>query len=57
MDKRMLAQGEKNTIDGKKWYMIQAIRATNQAIGRILRHKDDFGSVFLVDERFKEKEI
>jgi hypothetical protein len=28
------------------------MRATNQAIGRVIRHKDDFGAVILADERF-----
>ena len=28
------------------------MRAVNQAIGRVIRHKDDFGAVLLADERF-----
>ncbi|KAI6223732.1 Fanconi anemia group J protein [Aphelenchoides fujianensis] len=34
------------------WYKIEAIRAVNQAMGRIIRHKDDFGIVVLADSRF-----
>uniref|UniRef100_A0AC35U9E5 Helicase ATP-binding domain-containing protein n=1 Tax=Rhabditophanes sp. KR3021 TaxID=114890 RepID=A0AC35U9E5_9BILA len=40
------------TIAPTEWYKLEGIRAINQAIGRIIRHKDDFGSVFLLDQRF-----
>ncbi|KAJ1548231.1 hypothetical protein HK096_009100 [Nowakowskiella sp. JEL0078] len=39
-------------ISGNDWYMQQAIRAVNQAIGRVIRHKNDFGAILLCDERF-----
>lgn len=34
------------------WYQMEAFRAVNQAIGRVLRHKDDFGTVVLMDTRY-----
>ena len=37
---------------GKAWYDQQAFRALNQAVGRAIRHRNDFGAVFLLDERF-----
>merc|ERR1719171_3204622 len=37
---------------GRQWYSCQAIRAVNQALGRVIRHKDDFGAVLLCDERY-----
>jgi len=37
---------------GEQWYSQTAMRATNQALGRVIRHKDDFGAVILADERF-----
>lgn len=37
---------------GKDWYNLDAIRAVNQAIGRVIRHKDDYGAILLCDLRF-----
>ncbi|XP_076761433.1 Fanconi anemia group J protein homolog [Xylocopa sonorina] len=42
----------KNLLTGTDWYNIQAFRALNQALGRCLRHANDWGAVLLVDERF-----
>jgi regulator of telomere elongation helicase 1 len=41
----------KSTLTADEWYRIEAIRAVNQALGRIIRHKDDFGMVVLADSR------
>jgi Rad3-related DNA helicase len=41
-------------IKGKEWYTQQATRAVNQAIGRVIRHKDDYGAIILLDERFSK---
>jgi regulator of telomere elongation helicase 1 len=30
----------------------QALRAVNQAMGRVIRHRWDYGAVLLADERF-----
>lgn len=38
-------------LSGREWYNQTAVRAVNQAVGRIIRHKKDWGSVFLLDER------
>ncbi|KAF3696430.1 Regulator of telomere elongation helicase 1 [Channa argus] len=40
-------------LTGQEWYKQQAFRAVNQAIGRVIRHKEDFGAIFLCDQRFK----
>ena len=45
------------TKSGKIWYNLQAYRAVNQAIGRVIRHRNDFGGIFLCDERFAQNSI
>uniref|UniRef100_A0A8C7HEY0 Regulator of telomere elongation helicase 1 n=1 Tax=Oncorhynchus kisutch TaxID=8019 RepID=A0A8C7HEY0_ONCKI len=40
-------------LSGQNWYRQQASRAVNQAIGRVIRHRDDYGAIFLCDHRFK----
>lgn len=40
-------------MPGGEWYACQAFRALNQALGRCIRHKDDWGSIILIDSRLK----
>uniref|UniRef100_A0A3Q3XKX5 DNA 5'-3' helicase n=1 Tax=Mola mola TaxID=94237 RepID=A0A3Q3XKX5_MOLML len=40
-------------LPGNRWYEIQAYRALNQALGRCIRHKNDWGALILVDDRYK----
>ncbi|KAG5319462.1 FANCJ protein, partial [Pseudoatta argentina] len=40
-------------LTGSEWYTVNAFRALNQAIGRCVRHKNDWGAVLLVDKRFE----
>ncbi|XP_031429465.1 Fanconi anemia group J protein isoform X2 [Clupea harengus] len=40
-------------LTGSRWYEIQAYRALNQALGRCIRHKNDWGALILVDDRFR----
>ncbi|KAJ8044233.1 Fanconi anemia group J protein [Holothuria leucospilota] len=44
---------ERGLLSGNEWYEIQAYRALNQALGRCLRHRNDWGALILVDERFR----
>ncbi|XP_060205661.1 regulator of telomere elongation helicase 1 homolog isoform X2 [Lycium barbarum] len=39
-------------LTGEDWYTQQATRAVNQAVGRVIRHKHDFGAIIFCDERF-----
>ena len=42
-------------LSGEQWYMQQASRAVNQAMGRVIRHRYDYGAIILCDERFKAR--
>ena len=39
-------------LTGNAWYSQQATRAVNQAVGRVIRHRMDYGAIILCDERF-----
>ena len=39
-------------LPGRDWYEIQAFRALNQALGRCIRHKMDWGAILMVDDRY-----
>ncbi|GAB2300458.1 hypothetical protein Dimus_034500 [Dionaea muscipula] len=45
----------KNLLSGSDWYCQQAFRALNQAAGRCIRHKFDYGAIIFLDERFQEE--
>ncbi|XP_008292635.1 regulator of telomere elongation helicase 1 [Stegastes partitus] len=44
-------------LSGQEWYRQQAFRAVNQAIGRVIRHKEDYGAIFLCDQRFRNADV
>lgn len=44
----------KHLISGNEWYEIQAYRALNQALGRCIRHRNDWGAILLIDSRFSD---
>uniref|UniRef100_A0A8C8R767 Regulator of telomere elongation helicase 1 n=1 Tax=Pelusios castaneus TaxID=367368 RepID=A0A8C8R767_9SAUR len=48
--KRQGSEGQ--YLSGREWYRQQASRAVNQAIGRVIRHRQDYGAIFLCDHRF-----
>ncbi|CAN0878268.1 Regulator of telomere elongation helicase 1 homolog [Linum grandiflorum] len=39
-------------LTGEGWYSQQASRAVNQAVGRVIRHRHDYGAIIFCDERF-----
>ena len=41
-------------MSGAAWYKLQAYRALNQALGRVIRHSRDYGAIILLDTRFGE---
>lgn len=39
---------------GEDWYRSEALRAVSQCVGRVIRHKDDYGAIVFADERYKD---
>ncbi|KAI9486606.1 MAG: helicase C-terminal domain-containing protein [Benjaminiella poitrasii] len=50
------SNNSQNVLSGNDWYTAQAYRAINQALGRCIRHKNDWGAIVLIDERFRNQE-
>lgn len=44
-------------LSGDEWYSLEASRAVNQAIGRVIRHRNDYGAIILLDTRFNNFRI
>lgn len=62
---RTARQGRNGTVgrsanqvmSGSQWYTSQAVRAVNQAVGRAIRHRYDYGAIILCDERYQSKNL
>eukprot|EP01028_Stygiella_incarcerata_P007841 TRINITY_DN32869_c0_g1_i1.p1 TRINITY_DN32869_c0_g1~~TRINITY_DN32869_c0_g1_i1.p1 ORF type:complete len:1161 (+),score=311.51 TRINITY_DN32869_c0_g1_i1:91-3573(+) len=54
LEEQYAANPSSSCLRGSQWYVQQASRAVNQAIGRIIRHRRDWGSIILADERFAQ---
>jgi hypothetical protein len=52
LDRKKL-DGRGNT-SGKQWLVRQATIPVNQSLGRIFRHKRDFGTIIIIDMRYSE---
>lgn len=44
-------------MNGSEWYNALAMRAVNQAVGRAIRHRFDYGAILLCEERFQSKAL
>jgi regulator of telomere elongation helicase 1 len=44
---------KKDKALGEKWYVMDAFKAANQALGRGIRHRDDWCNFILMDQRYQ----
>ena len=42
---------------GNEWYRGSAVCAVNQAVGRAIRTRDDYGAIILLDTRFASNDV
>ncbi|KAG9459287.1 hypothetical protein H6P81_003795 [Aristolochia fimbriata] len=52
LNQRAQESKEFEVLTGEKWYTQQAGRAVNQSVGRVIRHRHDYGAIIFCDERF-----
>lgn len=52
-----LRVNDKEFLSGDEWYSLEATRAVNQAIGRVIRHQNDYGAILLCDTRFNNPKL
>lgn len=45
----------KRSFSGEEWYLTDAVCAVNQALGRCLRHANDYGAILLFDDRYRDE--
>jgi len=48
---------ENNDFDGWRWYREEAINAVNQSLGRLIRHKNDYGIMICFGIEFSKRGI
>jgi Rad3-related DNA helicase len=53
---RYIDASENKVMDSREWYVVQGMKAVNQAIGRVVRHPGDYGGIFLVDKRYSSRQ-
>ena len=55
--KKAYLNGKFGKEEAENWYYSQTFKAVNQVIGRVIRSKNDYGSVIFFDQRYNRKDI
>jgi len=51
LDETNRGNASRDSKPGDLWYNQQAFRAINQCVGRVIRHRRDYGAVLFFDQR------
>jgi chromosome transmission fidelity protein 1 len=57
IDKAAVARGQKKGVASKEHVENACMRSVNQAIGRVIRHQNDWASIILMDSRYNDKRL
>jgi chromosome transmission fidelity protein 1 len=57
IDAKAVERGESKGNASRAYAENVCMRSVNQAIGRVIRHKDDWASIILMDERYEQSRI
>ena len=57
IDAKAVERGEPKGSANRAYAENVCMRSVNQAIGRVIRHKDDWASIILMDERYEQHRI
>ncbi|TKA54388.1 hypothetical protein B0A55_13076 [Friedmanniomyces simplex] len=57
LEAKALARGEPAGLASREHAENVCMRAVNQAVGRVIRHKDDWAGIVLMDTRYNQKQI
>ena len=52
-----LSKTKVKSITGDDWYTLNTMRSVNQGLGRVIRHINDYGMIFLLDERYEQQRL
>ena len=55
LDQKKALSGYRHALSSEEWYRDQTIKTMNQGIGRVIRHSEDVGAVYLIDDRFEKQ--
>jgi len=57
LEERMKHLAKSNKADSTEFLLDLCMKAVNQSIGRVIRHKDDYACVILADYRYNNQPV
>lgn len=57
VEKMRFIESNESKGDAEKWYTRQTFKGLNQTIGRVIRNKNDYGVILLLDHRYQKEDV